>query len=152
MSGLTIGNSHDGFWVNTKETSASCSTNWGNLPAKRLERERVLMQLKRIPAQIVCLAEAQELVEETLRSPPSTRGAESAVADELEGRGEFEYLVIRGREDSSLLMAVRTNMARSLECLHWERRFEGTNKKKRIATAAAWLPKSSLTKASVFGE
>ena len=41
--------------------------NWGILPAKPNERKRVLMQVKRIPAQIVCLAEAQELVETTLR-------------------------------------------------------------------------------------
>ena len=45
--------------------------NWGNVPANDHVRDRVLMQLKRQPAQIVCLAEAQELVEATLRSPPS---------------------------------------------------------------------------------
>ena len=59
--------------------------NWGTLPAKPNERKRVLMQVKRIPAQIVCLAEAQELVEQTLRSPPSSTGAQAAAADALEG-------------------------------------------------------------------
>ena len=78
--------------------------NWGNLPAKQFERKRVLMQVKRIPAQIVCLAEAQQLVEETMREPPSTTEPEAAVADELEERPEFQYLVIRGREESSLLI------------------------------------------------
>jgi hypothetical protein len=35
------------------------------------------------------------------------------------------YLVIRGQEDCSILMAVRVNIASALECLYWERRFEG---------------------------
>ena len=105
--------------------------NWGRMPARPVERERVLMQLKRQPAQIVCLAEAEELVETTLRSPPSTRGAESAVADALDQRESFEHPVIRGREHCSILMAVRATVARSLECLHWERRFEGANQKRK---------------------
>ena len=84
------------------------------------------MQLKRQPAQIVCLAEAEELVEATLRSPAietdSAGAASSAVAvetststfDELSARSSFEYLVTRGREEVSLLMAVRVNIAKSL--------------------------------------
>jgi hypothetical protein len=120
--------------------------NWGTLPAKPNERKRVLMQVKRIPAQIVCLAEAQELVEQTLRSPPSSTGAQAADADALEGRAEFEYLVIRGREDSSLLMAVRANVARDLECLYWERRFEGVYKEKRRCYSRCMVGKVSLDK------
>jgi len=101
------------------------------------------MQLKRQPAQIVCLAEAEELVEATLRSPPtetdSTGAASTAVAaqtstssvDELAARSSFEYLVIRGREECSLLIAVRVNIAKSLECLYWERRFEGEHRNKQ---------------------
>ena len=88
------------------------------------------MQLNRQPAQIVCLAEAEELVEATLRSPPiltdSTGAASSAVAaetststiDALSVASSFEYLVIRGREEVSLLMVVRVNIAKRLECLY----------------------------------
>jgi hypothetical protein len=86
-----------------------------------------MMQLKRQPAQIVCLAEAEELVEATLRSPPvitdSTGVASSAVAaetststiDALSARSSFDYLVIRGREEVSLFIVVRVNIAKSLE-------------------------------------
>jgi hypothetical protein len=119
--------------------------NWGKVPSNTRVRERVIMQLNRQPAQIVCLAEAEELVEATLRSPPiltdSTGAASSAVAvetststfDALFARSSVEHLVIRGREEVSLLMVVRLNIAKSLECIYWERRFEGeyTHKRRR---------------------
>jgi hypothetical protein len=88
------------------------------------------------------LAEAEELVEATLRSPPSetyiTGAGSTAVAvqpstasgDELVARSSFEYLVIRGREEVSLLIVVRVNIAKSLECIYWERRFEGERRNK----------------------
>ena len=57
-----------------------------------------MMQLKRQPAQIVCLAEAEELVEATLRSPAietdSTGVASSAVAVETPV-STFDSLVAR---------------------------------------------------------
>ena len=111
--------------------------NWGNVPSNERVRERVMMQLKRQPAQIVCLAEAEELVEATLRSPPiltdSTGAASSAVAaetststfDALFDRSSFDYSVIRGREEVSLLVVVRVNIAKRLKCLDKEWRFEG---------------------------
>ena len=105
--------------------------NCGGLPLIPPQRDRMLMQLKRHPAEIICLAEADELVETTLRSTPSTIDAKSVVADALDRRESFQYLVIRGKEEWSMLMAVRANVASSLECLHWERRFEGTNKKNK---------------------
>ena len=106
--------------------------NWGSLPETSPERERVLMQLKKQPARILCLAEAEEIVEATLRSAPHENARKdndtsSAVADELDTRKSFEYLVIRGNERSSILMVARANVARSLECLHWERRLEGVD-------------------------
>ena len=113
--------------------------NWGRVPSNRQKRERVELQLKNCPAQILCLAEAQECVDALLRSPsltpsPAVAGDpddSSAVADELASRPGFEYLTIRGREECSILVAVRATMARSLTCLHWERRFEGEEKKKK---------------------
>ena len=62
---------------------------WGKLPANELERERVLVQLKKQPAQIVCVAEAQKRVVRTLSSPPVV-GAANAVADALAARPEYE--------------------------------------------------------------
>ena len=82
------------------------------------------MQLKKQPAHILCLAEAEEIVETTLRSAPHEDAGKDddtsfAVVDELVARKSFEYLVIRGNERSSVLMVVRANVASSLECLHW---------------------------------
>ena len=96
--------------------------NWGSLPENSSECERVLMQLNKQPAHILCLAEAEEIVEAALRSAPREDASEdndtsSAVADELATRNSFEYLVIRGNERSSILMAVRANVASSLRVL-----------------------------------
>ena len=93
------------------------------------------MQLKKQPAHILCLAEAEEIVETALRSASREDASEdndtsSAVADELVGRKSFEYLVIRCNERSSILMVVRANVASSLECLHWERRHEGVDNRR----------------------
>ena len=102
--------------------------NWGILPENSSECERVLMQLKKQPAHILCLAEAEEIVETALRSAAHEDASKdndtsSAVADELATRKSFEYL----DERSSILMVVRANVARSLECLRWERRLEGVD-------------------------
>ena len=71
---------------------------WGKMPSKASVRERGLMQLKRQPAQIVCLAEAEELVEATWRSPAietdSTGAASFAVAVET-SMSTFDSLVAR---------------------------------------------------------
>jgi hypothetical protein len=53
------------------------------------------MQLKKQPAHIVCLADAEEIVETTLRSAPHEDAnkdddTSSAVADELVARTSFE--------------------------------------------------------------
>ena len=68
-----------------------------------IERARVLMQFKNQPAQIVCLAEAEKLVAETLEATPDEAAgvgasSSSAVADvdKLVARPSFEYLVLRG--------------------------------------------------------
>ena len=72
---------------------------WGSLPENSSERERVLMQLKKQPARILCLAEAEEFFETTLLSVAhedagNDDDSSSAVADELVARKSFEYLVI----------------------------------------------------------
>jgi hypothetical protein len=69
--------------------------NWGSLPENSSERERVLVQLKTQPAHILCLAEADEIVEATLRLAPHEDAGKhddtsSAIADELAARKPFE--------------------------------------------------------------
>ena len=93
------------------------------------------MQLKKQPAHIVCLAEAEEIVDTTLRSAPHEDAgkdddASSAVADELVARKSVEYLVIRCNKRSSILRVARANVANSLECSHWERRLEGVDERR----------------------
>ena len=95
---------------------------WAIMPETARKRERVLMQLKKQPAHIVCLAEAEEIVDTTLRSAPHEDASKdddtsSAAADELAARKSCEYLVVRGNERSSILMAVRANVASSLRVL-----------------------------------
>ena len=108
------------------------------------------MQLKKQPAHILCLAEAEEIVDTTLRSAPRHAAgkdddASSAVADELVARKSFDYLVIRGNERSSILMVVRANVASSLECLQWECRLEGFGKR-RICYSRCMVGKVVLDK------
>ena len=69
--------------------------NCGAMPNNALERERVLMHIKRQPAQIVCLAEAEKRVVRTLGAPPgvgarASSSSASAVAYALAARPEFE--------------------------------------------------------------
>jgi hypothetical protein len=123
---------------------------WANMPENSSERERVLMQLKKQPAHIWCLAEAEEIAETTLRSAPSVAAGKdddtsSAVADELVARKSCEYLVTRGNETSSILMVVRANVASSLECLHGERRLDGVDKR-RIGYSRCMVGKVVLDK------
>ena len=102
--------------------------NWGRMPDDAEKRRRVELQLKSGPAQILCVAEAEASVETLLESVPrntSAAVADASEMDELEKRPAFQYMTIRGRERSSILVAVRVNVAKSLECLYWERREKG---------------------------
>ena len=121
--------------------------NWGRLPSKtknKAKRERVQLQLKNCPAQILGLAECEEETEDLLRAPGTARNpphrttGSAAVADELAGRSGIQYITIRGREECSILVAARANLARNLECIHWERRHEGDFTGRTKTTSAAY--------------
>ena len=71
------------------------------------------------------LAECQLATEEVLRTAGST-GDESARQGDLESRNGFAYLTLRGCEESSILLGIRSRTGNSLELLFWERRREGT--------------------------
>ena len=81
-------------------------------------------KLKKNPAQIIGLAECQTATEELLRSTGAP-GSAAVAADEFDKRHSYEYLTLRGAEDSSVLLGVRAAVANKLELLHWERRREG---------------------------
>ena len=107
------------------------------------------LQIKRNPGNIIGICECQPATEEVLRRCPleavdpviaagTPADAEPAVAGPhgepavagIHGRREREYLTIRGDEDVSLLLGVRTDTAHNLSLLYWKRKLEGTVKTK----------------------
>ena len=98
--------------------------NWGKRPRNHAMREHLDMVLKRNPAMIIGLAEC-EAASEDLLGAPAVAGDPTAPRGSLERRDGFEYLTLRGCEDSSILVAVRNEMGNRLELLDWERRREG---------------------------
>ena len=98
--------------------------NWGKRPRNQAMRKHLDMVLKRNPAMIIGLAEC-EAASEDLLGAPAVAGDPTAPRGSLERRDGFEYLTLRGCEDSSILVAVRNEMGNRLELLDWERRREG---------------------------
>ena len=70
-------------------------------------------------------AECQAATEEVLRAAEST-GDENARQGDLGSRNGFAYLTLRGCEESSILLGIRSNTGNSLQVLFSERRSEGT--------------------------
>ena len=116
--------------------------NWGALPnanTHKHQRRRIELELRHCPALVACFAECEAPMEEFLRRPgapvpslagaPAAAGASAAAAagdcEALQRRPEYEYLTLRGREQSSLCIAARANLAKRVELLHWERSVDG---------------------------
>ena len=128
------------FWRETQEDDSVGNVgflfgNWGNMPANRTVRQRVEMQLKSCPAQIVGLAECEEATKELLSAEgaaadPQLRMAAEESGDHLAARPKFEYLVIKARGVKSPLLAARAQMAHSVICLHDERKPHGQYSKR----------------------
>ena len=76
---------------------------------------------------VIGLAECQLETENVLRARGSV-GDVTAPQGRLESRDGFAYLTLRGCEESSILLGIRSNTGNSLEVLFWERRREGTYK------------------------
>ena len=75
------------------------------------------------------MAECQAETEELLRSRGEA-GDKRAEPGSMEYRDSYEYLTIRGAEFSCNLLAVRCQVAESLELLHFEKIYHGEYKKK----------------------
>ena len=80
------------------------------------------MTLKKNPAQVLGLAECQPATEKMLQGP-AVAGNVDASEGSMEARTAYEYYTLRGREESSVLIAVRK--PGTLEMLAWTRRYEG---------------------------
>ena len=74
-------------------------------------------QILKCPAMVLVLVEASRKIEDLLRQPPKPG---SAVAVGLDRRSTHEHFVQRGEENSVVLVAVRKDVANSLECLFHE--------------------------------
>ena len=108
--------------------------NWGLLPSQKTPqlREYVQAGLKRNPALVIALAEAEPDVEELLNAP-ATQGI-SCAPDQpktIWHRDSWQYMTLRGSEPRSLLIGVRANQGNDLRLLHWERRVEGRYRAKK---------------------
>ena len=98
-------------------------------------RRAVVEQLRRGPALVLLVCEAQPLLAEELSrrgSPANAPGADAAVAAGLAGRPAFQYLCMRGEErgphEKSVMVAARTNVASQLRRVYWRVQYDGTYK------------------------
>ena len=99
--------------------------NWGQTPRDARVRQHVMNTLRRNPAMIIGLAECQQVSEDFMRTPgePAVAGAAEG---SLEARQAYQYLTIRGNEESSVLIGLRAQTGNCLSLVFWERRREGT--------------------------
>ena len=74
-------------------------------------------QLLSNPCSVLVVLEANAGLATMLESSGSVEGTGSPG---LAGRPRFEYIVLRGLEESSILIAARADNCNSLECLHFE--------------------------------
>ena len=92
---------------------------------------------KKNPCQIIGLCECQEETEQLLIGNPAVavEGKDPRVAGAhqvqyFEERAGHDYLTMRGNEESSNLLGVRSAVADSMELLFWLRKYEGDYKTK----------------------
>ena len=111
--------------------------NWGKRPRNRSMREHLDMVLKRNPAMIIGLAECEEATENLLEGP-AVAGDPNAPEGSLQRRDGFEYLTLRGQEDSSVLVALRNETGNRLDLLDWERRRAGRYRRRNGGHAEAY--------------
>ena len=90
--------------------------NWGKRPRTVAMQNHLDMVLKRNPAMIIGLAEC-DLASETLLRAPGEEGHPSAPPQSLQARDAYEYLTLRGSEESSVLIGIRKQMGSALDLL-----------------------------------
>ena len=102
--------------------------NLGERAATETVRLHQDMTLRKNPAAIIGMSECALETRDILNSPAVAGSSEKG--DKFAIRAESEYMCIRGNEKSSVLLAVRANVAEKLEMLYHERKSEGTYKSK----------------------
>jgi hypothetical protein len=100
--------------------------NWGSRASDKEVQANIDRQLKHGLAAIIGLCECQKATEDNLAAPAVAEqpGEEGS----LESRQGYEYLTVRGKEEKSVLIGVRSNQANGIKLLNWQRRLEGEYK------------------------
>ena len=116
--------------------------NWGKRSASKQMQKRIDDQLKKNPCQILGLCECQQETETILQMGEAGAGKDPAVAGkhqapEFAEREDNAYLTLRGNEEVSVLLGVRSAVAEGIDLLMWKRIDEGTYKKKNTAKSKA---------------
>ena len=108
--------------------------NWGKRPSNMKMRNHLDTVLKKQPAMVIGLAECQLETERVLKREPDPA---AVAADPKPGRKrrfknrpEFAYLTLRGKEEDSVLIAVRDQAGCALQHFHTERVRHGPTKEK----------------------
>ena len=86
--------------------------------------------------QVIGLIECEQETEDPLTGPAVAGGP--TLATTLESRDGHEYLTLRGNEEVSVLVGVRSAVADGIERALWNRREEGEYRAKKV-------PSSGLT-------
>jgi hypothetical protein len=89
----------------------------GGQAAQKLRREVQDRQILKSPAQVLVVLEASRQVEDLLKQPPVQGNLDQ---EGLQRRSTRDYFVVRGEEQSAILVAARQDNTTSLECLHHE--------------------------------
>jgi len=128
------------YKYNNRHENGNCGWAFGNggARAKNKDKQAYIDKLmKRLPAQILGLAECDHDTELMLRQPGEPSGENSAWLEGIEAtlaRPSYEYLTIRGSEKHSLLLGVRRNNCRSLQLKEFVVRDEGTYQRQGAKT------------------
>ena len=105
---------------NSRPENGNCGwafANGGARAKNKAKQDYIDKVMKRVPAQILGLAECDQKTEEMLRAPGEPKGNTTAPAGSIEAvlnRESFQYLTIRGSEKQSVLLGVRKRNCRSL--------------------------------------
>ena len=111
--------------------------NWGSRASSKGVQDNIDLQIKHSPAQVIGLTECEEPTQKILEAAAVAEDPRAPEGTLARRRG-YEYIAIRGDEDKSNLLAVRTNTAASMTLVKWERRYEGNYRLKSGSNANAY--------------
>ena len=104
--------------------------NWGQRTKQKDGRvqDNIDAQIKKNPAQIIGLTECEKETQAVLESPAVAGDSNHEGGSCFEARRSHEYITLRGKEEVSVLVGVRSAVAEKMELLLWDRKYEGDYK------------------------